>query len=63
MLFYKVLILFWGCKLGGSKNALLQYLSPQPGTNGSINSGFDEGPPSKKQNVLWMWSVMGITAL
>ncbi len=49
--------------LGGSKNALfftqftlLQYLSPQPGTNGSISSGFDEGPPSEKRNVLWLVS-------
>ncbi len=49
--------------LGGSKIALffteftlLQYLSPQPHTNGSISSGFDEGPPSEKQNVLWLVS-------
>ncbi len=53
MLFYKVLICFGGVlehalMLGGSKNTffvtLLQYLSPQPDTNGSISSGFDEGP-------------------
>ncbi len=51
MRFYKVLNLFFE-----SKNALfftlLQYLSPQPDTNDSIRSGFDEGPPSKKLNVL-----------
>ncbi len=47
--------------LGGSKIVLfftlltlLQYLSPQPDTNSSISSGFDEGPPSEKQNVLWL---------
>ncbi len=68
MLFYKVLTLFWGVlehvlMLGGSKIALfftlftlLQYLSPQPDTNGSISSGFDEGPPSEKLNVLWLVS-------
>ncbi len=68
MLFYKVLILFWGVlehalMLGGSKITLfftlftlLQYLSPQRGTNGSISSGFDEGPPSEKRNVLWLVS-------
>ncbi len=45
--------------LGGSKIALLftlftllQYLSPQPGINVSISSGFNEGPPSEKRNVL-----------
>ncbi len=49
--------------LGGSKIALvftqftlLQYLSPQPDTNGSISSGIDEGLPSEKQNVLWLVS-------
>ncbi len=49
--------------LGGSKIALfftlftlLQYLSPQPDTNDSISSGFDEGPPSKKRNVFWLVS-------
>ncbi len=68
MLFYKVLILFWGVlehalMLGGSKITLffsqftlLQYLSHQPDTNGSISSGFDEGPPSEKLNVLWLVS-------
>ncbi len=25
-------------------------------TNGSISSGFDEGPPSEKHNVLWLVS-------
>ncbi len=34
---------------------LLQNLSPQPSTNGSISSGF-EGPPSEKRNVLWLVS-------
>ncbi len=28
---------------------LLQYLSPQPDTNDSISSGFDEGPPSENE--------------
>ncbi len=49
--------------LGGSKIALffteftlLQYLSPQPDTNDLISSGFDEGPPSEKRNVLWLVS-------
>ncbi len=68
MLFYKVLILFWGVlehalMLGGSKIALfftlftlLQYLSPRPDTNDSISSGFDEDPPPKKWNVLWLVS-------
>ncbi len=36
--------------------SLLQYLSPQPDTNDSISSGFDEGPPSEKRNVLWLIS-------
>ncbi len=64
MLFYKVLISFGGVlehalMLGGLKIALfftlftlLQYLSPQPDTNDSISSGFDEAPPSEKLNVL-----------
>ncbi len=68
MLFYKVLILFWGVlehalMLGGSQIALfftkftlLQYLSPQTDRNGSISSGFDEGPLSEKWNVLWLVS-------
>ncbi len=68
MLFYNVLILSWGVlehalMLDGSKIALfftlftlLQYLSPQSDTNGSISSGFDEGPLSKKWNVLWLVS-------
>ncbi len=30
----------------------LQYLSPQPGTNSSISSGFNEGPTFEKRNVL-----------
>jgi len=41
--------------IGGLKITLftlLKYLSPQPDTKDSIISGFDEGPPSKKQNVL-----------
>ncbi len=52
--------------LGGFKNALfftefalLQYLSPQPDTNDSINSGLDEGPPFEKRNVLWLVSCPG----
>ncbi len=47
--------------LGGSKITLfftlftlLQYLYPRPGTNDSISYGFDEGPPSRKRNVLWL---------
>ncbi len=55
-----LLILFWGVlehalMLGGSQIALcftkftlLQYLSPQTDRNGSISSGFDEGPLSEK---------------
>ncbi len=31
-----------------------QNLSPQPDTNDSISSGFDEVPPSEKLNVLWL---------
>ncbi len=49
--------------VGGSKITLfftlftlLQYLSPQPDPNDSISSGFDEGPPSEKLNVLWLVS-------
>ncbi len=68
MLFYKVLILFWGCTrtcshAGGSKKRIIFHIiyiittpSPQPGTKGSISSGFDEDPPSEKQNVLWLVS-------
>ncbi len=60
MLSYKVLILFWGVlehalMLGGSQITLfslnLKYynnLSPQPDTNDSSSSGFDEGPPYEK---------------
>ncbi len=54
MLFYKVLILFWGvlelsCLLNNRIIfhiilQLLQYLSPQPDTNSLISSGFDERP-------------------
>ncbi len=62
MLFYKVLILFWGVlehalMLGGSKIALffslftlLQYFSPQHDTNDSISYGLMKA--SKKRNVL-----------
>ncbi len=67
MLFYKVLILFWGCTRTCShawwfENHIFSHnlhyynSSPQPDTNGSISSGFDEGPPSKKRNVLWLVS-------
>ncbi len=68
MLFYKVLILFWGCikhalMLGDSKNRIIFHIiyiititCPQPDTNDSISSGFDEGPPSEKRNVLWLVS-------
>ncbi len=68
MLFYKVdctwfcfgYVLEHALMLGGLKIALfftlLQYVSPQPDTNGSISSGFDEGPPSEKLNVLWLVS-------
>ncbi len=68
MLFYNILILFWGCTRTCSHAwwfenriifhifSLLQYLSPQPDTNDSISSGFDEGPPSEKPNVLWLVS-------
>ncbi len=49
--------------LGGSKNALLFHIIyiikitlSQPGTSGSISSGFDEGTPSEKRNVLWLVS-------
>ncbi len=56
MLIYKVFFCFGGVlehafMLGVLKIALFtlfQYLSPQPDTNDSINSGFDEGPPSEK---------------
>ncbi len=67
MLFYKVLIWFWGCTRTCShawwfENRIIFHiiyiitinLSPQPDTNGSISSGFDEGPPSKKRNLLWL---------
>ncbi len=51
MLFYKV----WFCFGGVLEHALIfQYLSPQPDTNGEISSGFDEGPPSEKRNMLWL---------
>ncbi len=75
MLFYKVLTLFWGVlehalMLGGSKIALfftlftlLQYLSPQPDTNGLISSGFDEGTPSKKLNVFRLVSCPSVRVL
>ncbi len=62
MLFYKVLILFWGFTRTCShawwfeNRKLLQCVSPQPDTNDSISSGFDEGPPSEKRNVLWLVS-------
>ncbi len=63
MLFYKVLmcrgVLEHALMLGGLKIALfftlftlLQYLSPPPDTNDSSNSGFDEGPPPEKRNVV-----------
>ncbi len=29
---------------------------PEPGTNSSISSGFDEGPPSEQWNGLWLVS-------
>ncbi len=57
MLIYKVFFCFGGVleqafMLGVLKIALFftlfQYLSPKPDTNDSINSGFDEGPPSEK---------------
>ncbi len=57
MLFYKVLILFWGCTRTCSHawwfkkrglHYLLQYLSPQPHTNGSIISGFWWRPAFRK---------------
>ncbi len=63
MLFYKVLILFWGCTRTCSHDwwfenhiifhiiYIITILSPQPHTNDSISSVFDEGPPSEKQNV------------
>ncbi len=35
---------------------LLKYLPPRPVTNYSISSGFDEGPPPEKWNVLWLVS-------
>ncbi len=49
--------------LGVSKNALLFHIIyiikitlSQPGTSGSISSGFDEGTPYEKRNVLWLVS-------
>ncbi len=56
---------FWGCTrtyawwfenriIYFTELTLLQYLSPQSDTNDSISFGFDEGPPSEKQNVLWL---------
>ncbi len=49
--------------LGGLKIAffftlfiLLHYLSSRPDTKGSISSGFDEGPPSEKRNMLCLVS-------
>ncbi len=49
--------------VGGSKITLfftsfklLKYISPQPDTNDSISTGFDEGPPYEKHNVLWLVS-------
>ncbi len=68
MLFYKVLMLFRGCTRTCSHSQWLEnriifhiiyiitILSPQPDTNDSIGSGFDEGPPSEKRNVLWLVS-------
>ncbi len=68
MLFTKSWFCFGGVlehalMLGDSKIALfftsftlLQYLSPQPDTNGSISSRFDKGPPSEKRYVLWLVS-------
>ncbi len=55
MLFYKVLILFWGCTRTCSHAwwfekriifhifYIITITLSQPGTNGSISSGFDEG--------------------
>ncbi len=39
-----------------SQFTLLQCLFPQPNTNVSISSGFDEGLPCEKRNVLWLVS-------
>ncbi len=57
MLFYEVLILFWGCAKTCTharwfENCII-FLTD---TNDSISSGFDEGPPSEKRNVLWLVS-------
>ncbi len=64
MLFYKVLILFWGCTKTCSharwfENHIIFHIITiplSPYTNDSISSGFDEGPPSYKRNVLWLVS-------
>ncbi len=54
--FFGMVVLEDALILGGSKIilfftsfALLQYFSPQPDTNGSISSGFDEGHLPKNQ--------------
>ncbi len=65
--FYKVLILFWGCTRTCShawwfENRIIFHIIYiitipfSPASHGSISSGFDEGPPSEKRNVLWLVS-------
>ncbi len=41
-------LMFVGLKIAFSHNLHYYNTSPQPGTNGSISSGFDEGPSSEK---------------
>ncbi len=66
MLFYKVLILFWGCTRTCShawwfENRIIFHIiyfitipfSPAWHKR-LISSGFDEGPPSEKRNVMWL---------
>ncbi len=56
----QVLILFWGCtKTCWFENHIIFHIITiplSPYTNDSISSGFDEGPPSYRRNVLWLVS-------